>query len=139
MAYRQLKQSNVIGLAQISNEHNWSLYGHYEDLPLSHPAKKQYTKQKYMWRVLHLNHLNLLEVAYEGEKRSIKGSIVDSEKIKQWKQKFKKWFEILETKPMTNDINDGIEALKEIIKLKDEYSNGFRKWLRKGIIPPKFF
>lgn len=134
MARGQLKQSNYIGLAQISNEDNWSLYEHYEDLPPS--VKKRYTKQRYMWRVLHLTHLNLLEVAYEGKKRGA----LKAEELKQWKQKSKAWFKDLESKSVDNDINDGIETLKEIIKVGDAYSDEFRKWLKEeGIITENYF
>ena len=123
-ARNQLEHSNNIAFAQLSNEQNWKLYDEYDNLPSSHPIKNTYTAniEQMMWRVLHLSHLNLLEVAFKAKNKNIIGD----EDFKQWVLKYKTLFRFVETDPPESD---GRKTLEDIKQQNEEYSKEFRDLL----------
>lgn len=124
-ARNQLEHSNSIAFAQLSNGQNWKLYDEYDNLPSSHPIKKKYTENRHqmMWRVLHLNHLNLLEVAFKANNRNIIGD----EEFRQWVDKYKELFRFVITDPPESD---GRKTLEDIKQRNEEYSKDYRELLK---------
>ncbi|HXV97186.1 MAG TPA: hypothetical protein VEC93_02100, partial [Anaerolineae bacterium] len=60
----QLEQISASTLTNLSNQNNWELFDRHERLPSALPSWVGLSDRGWAWRVLHLNHLNLLKLAY---------------------------------------------------------------------------
>jgi hypothetical protein len=61
---KQLQQVSSFNLTTLSNQHNWYLLDRHKTLPPALPIWAGLTDDGWIWRTLHLNHLNLLQYAY---------------------------------------------------------------------------
>lgn len=75
-----------------------------------------------MWRVLHLTHLNLLEIAFKAKNKGI----MEKEDVEQWVKKYKTLFHFVKTDPPEST---GRKTLEDIKERNEEYSREFRKFL----------
>ena len=59
----QLEQTSAHSLTSISNQTNWDIFDRREQMPPALPSWIGLSDHEWAWRVLHLNHLNLLQLA----------------------------------------------------------------------------
>ncbi len=89
----QLRQTNAHTLVSLSIDQNWEQFKQHDRLPNALPSWRNLRSDKdWGWRVLLLNHLNLLELAYQEWERGL----MDSENFKGWVRKAKYQFQYLE-------------------------------------------
>lgn len=130
---RQMRQLTDQQFTQLSNQHNWNLYDHRGELPPAIPAWRGLSDKGWAWRTLHLNHLNLLWLAYKDYKRGF----MDSDELQGWARKAKYWFSDLSAESPVDDNKEGRETLRQLLEHKEGYSADFREWLRDNeIVPP---
>ena len=132
----QLEQTSAQILTTASNDHNWRLFEHRDKLPAFLPSWSVLnTDKKWAWRVLHLNHLNLLQLACQEYKR---GLISEAEMI-SWRDKAKFWYRnVWEPTPDT-DTTEGRDILRQVLRPEEGFPKEFRDWMvRENIIPPNF-
>ncbi|MEA1900731.1 MAG: hypothetical protein U9N47_08195 [Thermodesulfobacteriota bacterium] len=133
---KQMEQFSAHELTRFSNEHNWNLYLQRSTLPPALPAWRNLSDKGWAWRVLHLNHLNLLQVAYTDHKRGLLGQ----KESDGWILMAKFWFSHLRSESSDVDIDEGRKTLRQVLKPEEGYSEEFRDWLRQNqIIPPNLF
>jgi hypothetical protein len=127
----QLQQTGAHSRASLSIQQNWALFDRHKDLPPAHPSWVGLTDAGWAWRVLHLNHLNLLLLAYQDY---IKG-LLDEGDFEAWKQKSRFWFQNLRSGNQDPEICEGREVLRQLLLPEEGYSKKFCKWLvNEGII-----
>ncbi len=132
----QMEQFTAHELTRLSNEHNWNLYVHHHQLPPALPAWRGLSDKGWAWRILHLNHLNLLALAYKDHERGL----LRLDEFEGWIRMAKFWFSDLWSESPDVDIKEGREILRHLLKPEEGYSNEFRQWLLKSkIIPPDLF
>jgi type II secretory pathway pseudopilin PulG len=130
----QLKQTSTHNLTSLSNQLNWDLFKHREHLPPVLPSWVGLTDRQWAWRVLLLNHLNLLQEARLDYSR---GFINDHELEEGWVLKARHWFRTVWTESTNQEIREGREVLRQLLRPEEGYPREFRQWLvQSHIIPP---
>lgn len=112
-------------LKRLSNEQNWNIYLNRKELPPILPSWKGLSDKAWAWRALHFNHLNLLETAYKDHKLGL----LSKEELEDWKRMAKFWFSNLTSENQEDDIKEGREMLRQVLRPEEGYSNEFRQWL----------
>jgi hypothetical protein len=125
-----MEQFTSHDLKRLFNEQNWNLYLHHKELPPILPSWRGLSDKAWAWRVLHLNHLNLLETAYKDHKLGLIGE----EDLNDWKKRAKYWFSHLYSESDDADIREGSKMLKQVLQPEEGYSKEFRQWLRENRI-----
>lgn len=129
---KQLQQTSSFNLTTLSNQHNWNLLDRHKNLPPALPSWKGLTEKGWAWRVLHLNHLNLLKYAYSDHKRKL----VSEEEFQFWVMMAKFWFRDLRSDSSDPELREGRERLRELLRPEEGYETEFRHWMvRRQIIP----
>ena len=125
---KQLRQIDTHNLMAFSNQHNWNLLDHQlkEPLPPALPSWKGLNRSGWAWRVLHLDHLNLLFLAYQDRRIGV----MDKADLEGWVLKAKYWFGHLQPDSSDQEIRQGYEVLKQILN-EAVYPEYFCKWLVK--------
>lgn len=132
----QMEQFTDHELTRQYNEHNWNLYVHREGMPPALPPWRQLSDKGWAWRALHFNHLNLLKLAYSDHQRGL----LNKKEFEARTQMAKFWFSDFWSKNPDDEIKEGRETLRQVLKAEEGYPNEFREWLRKkGIIPSDLF
>jgi hypothetical protein len=127
----QLRQMSAQKLTEFSRQENWVLFSNHDKLPVFLRSWQGLGESGWAWRVLLLNHLNLLRLAFKDFNR---GSI-DKEEFEAWIEKGKFWFERLRNDD-DPEISEGRDVLKQLMKPEEGYSKKFCDWLKtEGIIP----
>ena len=67
----QLRQASEQQMTEISNKNNWVLFEHRKDLPNLLPSWADLDDNGWAWRVLCLNHLNLLKAAHQDYQKGV--------------------------------------------------------------------
>ena len=130
----QLEQTSIHNLTDLSNRLNWDLFDRRKYLPPALPSWVGLNDSRWAWRVLHLNHLNLLQLAYQDRS---KGLIREEEFKEGWVLKARFWFRNLWTESPTPEIQDGREVLRQVLRPEEGYPKDFRQWLvDERVIPP---
>lgn len=134
---KQLEHTSAATLTSLSNQHNWVLFDRRKKLPPALPAWFDLTTDsKWAWRVLHLNHLNLLKLFYEDH---YKRNLTSQSDLNAWIQMAKYWFcNFRPDNPhfQKDEIQEGRHILKQILQAKEGYPEEFRNWLfEKDIVP----
>lgn len=134
---RQLEHASAATLTSLSNQHNWVVFDRHKDLPPALPAWVSLTDSGWAWRVLHLNHLNIPMLFYGDCKRDL----TSKSDFDAWKLMAKNWFDHLASDNQDPQIKDqlkeGLDSLKEVLRPEEGYPEEFRNWLVKnGIVPP---
>lgn len=129
---KQMEQMTDHQFAQLSNEHNWNLYDRRQELPPALIAWKDLSDTGWAWRVLHLNHLNLLWLAYRDHERGL----MNESDFESWKRKAKYWFSGLAKENTDVDMKEGCRALRPLLEREEAWSPRFRQWLLDSRIIP---
>jgi len=125
--HAQLKQASAHTLMGLSNQQNWVLFDRYKSKDLE-PFLASWDglgKIGWSWRVLILNHLNLLFGAYQDHK----SRIMENSDFKAWIMKGQYWFENLRSDDSRYSV--GREVLKKVLRPEEGYSREFIQWLIK--------
>lgn len=131
----QLKQSSAHSQASLSNQENWSQFDRHERLPPAIPSWKELTDSGWAWRVIHLNHLNLLKLAH----KEFFMSLMDKDEFDGWIQKAKYRFRDFWCDNSSDEVREGREILRQLLIPEEGFSREFTKWLvDEKILPPKF-
>jgi len=130
----QLERTGAHNRTGLSSQHNWALFEHHEKLPEALPSWVGLEATGWAWRVLHLNHLNLLLLAYEDRKA---GLMPDDQDWEEWKRKANFWFQRLRTDSEDREIHEGRETLKQLLRPEEGYSKEFCQWLVEADIIPR--
>ncbi len=128
----QLHQIAESNLVRAGIENNWKLYDHWKagELPCFLPSWEGLSVEKFAWRVVLLNHLNLLKQAYDdlGERR-VRRSTFD-----EWVTMGKYWFSGLRD-PSTPSRREGLSVLEALLA-EEIYPERFVDRLRhEGVLP----
>jgi hypothetical protein len=132
---KQFRQTNDHILITLSNQHNWNLFEHREDVPGLLPSWAQLsdTNKGWGWRILLLNHLNLLHLAYQEHSRNL----MDRRDFEDWKSKARYWFQSLVAESPDPEISEGRKVLRQLLSREEAaYSDEFREWLVEAKIIP---
>lgn len=129
---RQLQQTSSFNLTTLSNQQNWHLLDRHKALPPALPAWVELSEDGWIWRVLHLNHLNLLRCAFYDHKRKI----LSSQELDFWVRKARFWFRDLRSESPDPRLREGRERLRELLRPEEGYEDEFRLWMvRRDIVP----
>lgn len=129
----QLEQTSATTLTQLSNQNNWDLFDRHGYLPPALPSWTDLNDSGWAWRVLHLNHLNLLKLAYYDHQKGLS----TKQEFEGWKLKAKYFFRNLWTESPSPEIQQGREVLRQILRPEEGFPKEFRNWLVEAkIIPP---
>lgn len=131
----QLEQNATSMLTFLSNQHNWQIFDHWPKLPPAMPSWRGLdSDQKWAWRVLTFNHLNLLLLAYKTYKQGLMGEA----ELDSWIEKSRFWFrDICADLP---DVKEGREILRQVLRKEEGYSKEFCDWmLESRIVTPELF
>jgi len=132
----KLKQDSDQYLIMLFNQHNWTLFGLRKELPPALPSWRDLSEKAWAWRVLHLNHLNLLQLIYWQKEKNV----IADEEFRTWVRMSKFWFTHLRESDRDEDIREGCKAMRQILKPEEGYSFKFRYWLFvEEIIPSTLF
>lgn len=112
-------------LTTLANEHNWRLFDRRRELPPALPAWSELTDSGWAWRVLHFNHLNELKQAYEDHRS---GSLSDYE-MTAWTLMARNWFGHIQPGSQSEQIREGCEILKQVLRREEGFQDDFRRWL----------
>ncbi len=121
----QLKQTGAHSRASLSIQQNWALFDRHKELPPAHPSWVGLTDAGWAWRVLHLNHLNLLLLAYQDYTKGL----LDEGDFEAWKQKSRFWFQNLRSGNQDPETREGREVLRQLLLPEEGYSKEFCEWL----------
>lgn len=136
MMKRQMQQFTAHELTRFSNEHNWNLYVRHGELPPALPCWRGLSDKGWAWRILHLNHLNLIALAYIDHQRDL----LSTKEFEGWTRMAKFWFSDFWSETRDADIREGCETLRQLLKPEEGYSNEFRQYLLNSeIIPQDLF
>jgi hypothetical protein len=123
---------NRRNITEMSNQENWAQFDRREKLPAALPSWCELNDIEWAWRVLHLNHLNLLQVAYEGHK----SGAMSADELRGWARKARFRFQHLWSKNLDDELIKGREVLGQLLQPEEGYSRDFVRWLvRSSIIP----
>jgi hypothetical protein len=129
----QLNQTSSIYLTSLSNQHNWDLLDKHEHLPPALPSWVGISYTQRAWRVLHLNHLNLIKLAFD----NYNADTTKKEELGTWILKARYWFQHLKPDDQETDIQEGYKMLKQVLSSEEScYSREFCKWLVESRIIP---
>jgi hypothetical protein len=129
----QLQQTSIHHLTDLSNRSNWDLFDRREHLPPALPSWIGLSDSQWAWRVLHLNHLNLLQLAYQDRNKGL----TSQQEFESWVLKARFWFRNLWAEIPTPEFQDGREVLRQILRPEEGYPKEFRQWLvDENVIPP---
>jgi hypothetical protein len=129
----QLEQTSAYNLTNLSNQHNWELFDRHRHLPPALPAWAGLTDTGWAWRVLHLNHLNLLQLARQEHSRGL----MNNRDLDSWILKARYWFRNLWAEKPAPEIREGREALRQLLRPEEGYPKEFCQWLVESkVIPP---
>lgn len=131
LAKAEVRHTSAFDMINLSNQHNWYLLDHNDDMPNALPHWIGLTKKGWAWRILHLNHLNLLTLARD----DYKNGLIDDAGFDGWIQKGRFWFRNLSES--TSDFEEGRQRMKELMQPEEGYSKEFREWLVNSQIIPK--
>ena len=130
----QLEQTSAYSLTSLSNQMNWDLFDRREHLPAALPSWIGLSDKEWAWRVLHLNHLNLLQLA----RQDCTNGLTSKSEFEGWLLKARYWFQSLWGKNPNPEIQKGRETLKQILRPEEGYPKEFRQWLVESqVIPPE--
>jgi hypothetical protein len=128
----QLRVSSEQDLTAQSNQHNWDLWTHWDDLPPMLPAWHGLDRRGAGWRVLCLNHLNLLQLAWrEHNDRSL-----NEADYQHWKVVARYWFRDLRPDAADPEIQQGFRTLASILGEEGAYGEDFCLWMVQEQIVP---
>ena len=129
----QLEQVSAHNLTNLSNQQNWELFDRRKHLPPALPSWRDLSDEGWAWRVLHLNHLNLLQLARQDHKRGL----LSEQELEGWVLKARYWFRNLWADNPDSEIQQGRDVLRQVLRPEEGYPKEFRKWLIDArIIPP---
>lgn len=132
MAKAAVSTANHVS-ANLSNQQNWELLGRWKSLPPAFPAWRQLTDERqWTWRVLHLNHLNLLLLVYQDHEKRL----TTKSDFHAWKRKGQYWFGHLGQQGADPD---GRSTLEQLLNPEEGYPSKFRQWLFDEIVPKDLF
>lgn len=131
-AKTQLEQTSAHSLLSLSNQHNWNLFDRHNKLPPAHPSWVGLTDDGWAWRVLHLNHLNLLNLAYDDYKKGL----MNASDLDGWILKSRFWFRNLWLENPDPVLHEGREVLRQLMRPEEGYVKEFRQWLIDSKIIP---
>ncbi len=135
---RQLKQTTNHIITSLSIEHNWQLFEQRGSLPALLKSWTDLSEENkgWAWRILLLNHLNLLYVAYQDHKNKT----INDEELRYWKSRAKYWFAKLSSEEQNPEINEGRKILKQLLSREEAiFTDDFRTWLGETSIVPAYF
>jgi hypothetical protein len=120
----QIQQANDQMLTTISNQQNWAFFERHADIPPVLPSwKKLAGAQDWAWRVIHLNHLNYLQLVWHSSRRKL----MNQSEVDSWILKGRYWFQnVWQDSP---EFHRGREILIDILGSEEGYPDEFRKWL----------
>jgi hypothetical protein len=121
----QLKQTSSHNFTGLSNKQNWKLFERYKahDLAPMLPAWEGLNKTGWSWRILILNHLNLLFEVHQ----DYKNHIMEKSDYQAWVLKGQYWFQNLRSE--NSKYQQGREILKKILKPEEGFTEEFINWL----------
>jgi len=129
----QLEQANEYNLASLSNQQNWDQFDRHDDLPAALPSWVELDDVEWAWRVLHLNHLNLLQLAYQAHRKEV----MSKRDLDGWVLKAAYRFQHLWSESPDEEIRKGREILRQLLRPEEGYPIEFRHWLVESkIVPP---
>jgi hypothetical protein len=129
----QLAQTSTHNLTSLSNRLNWDLFDHRQHLPPVLPSWVGLTDTGWAWRVLHLNHLNLLQLARQDHSRGF----LNDHDLEAWVLKARYWFRSVWAENPSQEIHEGREVVRQLLRPEEGYPREFRQWLvQSQIIPP---
>lgn len=130
----QVKSVSRHNLAALSNEHNWRLLTFRDDvnrpptLPIALPSWRGLQAEQWRWRVLHLEHLNLIRLAWEDWQTGV----FTEHEIEDWVVKAKFIFQDMRSN--VAEFQTGREQLQQLMRRDEGYPDEFRDWLVKRCI-----
>jgi hypothetical protein len=130
----ELRQTSTHNITSLSNRLNWDLFDHRQHLPPALPSWVGLTDMGWAWRVVHLNHLNLLQLALEDHNRGL----LNGHDLEAWILKARYWFRnVWAESPTNQEMHEGREVLRQLLRPEEGYPREFRQWLiQSQIIPP---
>jgi hypothetical protein len=121
----QLEQANEYSLTSLSNQQNWDQFDRHDDLPAALPSWVGLDNVGWAWRVLHLNHLNLLHLAYQACRRGV----MSKRDLEGWVLKAQYKFRHFWSESPDEDTRRGREILRQLLRPEEGYTEEFRQWL----------
>jgi hypothetical protein len=129
----QLEQTSGHNLTEMSNQLNWDLFDRREHLPPVLPCWVGLDDMGWAWRVVLLNHLNLLKLARQDHT----GGLMSDRELEGWELKARYWFRSLWAQDADPEVQAGRDALRQLLRPEEGYPKEFRKWLVEShIVPP---
>lgn len=127
LARAQLQHASAFDLISLSNKQNWYLLDAHNKLPAALPHWIGLTDTGWAWRILHLNHLNLLKLAYD----DYQNGLIDNSRFDGWVKKGRFWFRNLSNR------EEGRQRMKELMQPEEGHPREFCDWLVQSEIVPK--
>ena len=129
----QVKSTSSHSLAVLSNEHDWRLLTFHDNdvpnLPIAVPSWRGLTAEQWRWRVLHLEHLNLIRLAWEDRQTGV----FTEDEIEEWVVKARFIFQDMRSNEA--EFQTGREQLQQLMRRDEGYPDAFRDWLvERGIL-----
>jgi hypothetical protein len=128
----QLEQTSAHSLTSISNQMNWDLFDRHEHMPPALPSWIGLSDSEWAWRVLHLNHLNLLQLA----RHDYMHKLMSKSEFDGWQSKASYWFQNLRVENPSSEIQSGRKTLQQVLRSEEGYPKEFRQWLVESQIIP---
>jgi hypothetical protein len=130
---KQLAQSSAQNLTNLTNQHNWNLFDRRQYLPAALPGWKNLSDKGWAWRILHLNHLNMLQLIYQ----EYESGLIKNNKIDSWVLMARSWFRVLWSDSVEPEIKEGRDILRQLLRPEEGYPKKYRDWLvDKQIVNP---
>jgi len=132
----QLKSQSQQSVVALSNDQNWRLLDRRSELPPLLPSWVGLTEIGWSWRVLILNHLNLLLLAHDESRRGF----MRQGELKTWVLKARYWFSRLNSDDADPALAEGRAVLQQLLHPAEGFTVEFRKWLQEQeILSSRFF
>lgn len=131
----QQKQSGEHSRIGLSIQENWFQFDRYEKLPPAIPSWKELSDSGWAWRVLHLNHLNLLKMAW----KEYSMGLISKDEFDGWVAKTEYRFRGFWINSDLGELQEGKEVLRQLLIPEEGFSKEFIEYLVKANIIPKEF
>jgi hypothetical protein len=113
----QIEQTNAQMLTTISNQQNWEFLKHYSDLPPALPSWQNQSREALAWRVIHMNHLNFLQLVQQSSARGL----LPYNEVAASLLKGRFWFRQVWQDASDPMLHEGREVLRQILRPEEGY------------------